>query len=215
MTVQVFYKNKTNSKSSTVFALFTDENFKIQNISAYFSKKEVSFIEKIIRNNKISKKTISSFNLNENSSVILIPLKKNLTSSEVEQIGADFYKKLWEKKDKIWYSNDNCFSSSSWMSNISSGFGQSSNYYNNSWDYADQENIDYLKSDDAKQITNGNQQKLFDDPENDPMDFLDMPLDDDLLQQMDENQIADYVKNNNDEVINYLQQLKNDFFYNG
>ena len=121
-------------------------------------------------------------------------------------------KKLWEKKDKIWYSNDNCFSSSSWMSNISSGFGQSSNYYNNSWDYADQEEEDYLKTNDTKKITNGNQQKLFDD---DPMDFLDMPLDDDLLQQMDENQIADYVKNNNDEVINYLQQLKNDFFYNG
>ena len=92
MTVQVFYKNKINSKSSNVFALFTDENFKIQKIGAYFSKKEVSFIKKIIRNNKISKKTISSFNLNENSSVILIPLKKNLTSSEVEQIGADFYK---------------------------------------------------------------------------------------------------------------------------
>ena len=92
MTVQVFYKNKINSKSSNVFALFTDENFKIQKIGAYFSKKEVSFIKKIIRNNKISKKTISSFNLNENSSVILIPLKKNLTSPEVEQIGADFYK---------------------------------------------------------------------------------------------------------------------------
>ena len=121
-------------------------------------------------------------------------------------------KKLWEKKDKIWYSNDNCFSSSSWMSNISSGFGQSSNYYNNSWDYADQEEEDYLKTNDTKKITNGNQQKLFDD---DPMDFLDMPLDDELLQQMDENQIADYVKNNNDEVINYLQQLKTDFFYNG
>ena len=121
-------------------------------------------------------------------------------------------KKLWEKKDKIFYSNDNCFSSSSWMSNISSGFGQSSNYYNNSWDYADQEEEDYLKTNDTKKITNGNQQKLFDD---DPMDFLDMPLDDELLQQMDENQIADYVKNNNDEVINYLQQLKTDFFYNG
>ena len=92
MTVQVFYKNKINSKSSNVFALFTDENFKIQKIGAYFSKKEVSFIEKIIRNNKISKKKISSFNLDENSSVILIPLKKNLTSSEVEQAGADFYK---------------------------------------------------------------------------------------------------------------------------
>ena len=124
-------------------------------------------------------------------------------------------KKLWEKKDKIWYSNDNCFSSYSWMNKpYSSGFGQSSNYYNNSWDYADQENIDYLKSDDVKQITNGNQQNLFDDPEKDPMDFLDMPLDDDLLQQMDENQIADYVKNNSNEVIDYLQQLKNDFFNN-
>ena len=121
-------------------------------------------------------------------------------------------KKLWEKKDKIWYSNDNCFSSSSWMSNISSGFGQSSNYYGGGWDYADQEEEDYLKTNDTKKITNGNQQKLFDD---DPMDFLDMPLDDELLQQMDENQIADYVKNNNDEVINYLQQLKTDFFYNG
>jgi|GEM_PF-3459955 predicted glutamine amidotransferase len=122
-------------------------------------------------------------------------------------------KKLWEKKNKIWFSNDNCFSSYSWMSNISSGFGRSSNYHN-SWDYADQENINYLKSDDAKQKPKGDQQKLFDYQENDPMDFLDMPLDDELLCQMDENQIADYVKNNNDEVINYLQQLKNDFFYN-
>jgi len=99
----------------------------------------------------------------------------------------------------------------SWISNISSGFRQSSNYYNNRWDYADQEEEDYLKTNDTKQITNGNQQKLFDDG----LDFLDMPLDDDLLQQMDDNQVADYVKNNNDEVINYLQQLKLDFFHNG
>ena len=65
MTVQVFYKNKINSKSSKVFALFTDENFKIQKKGVFFSKKEISFIKKITQNNKILKKKFLSFNLNE------------------------------------------------------------------------------------------------------------------------------------------------------
>ncbi len=92
MTVQVFYKNKINSKSSKVFALFTDENFKIQKMDVFFSKKEISFIKKITQNNKIPRKKFLSFNLNEYSSIILIPLKNLLTSCQVEQVGADFYK---------------------------------------------------------------------------------------------------------------------------
>jgi len=99
MSVQVIYINKAKSSSSGVFALFGDDKFQIKNLSAYFSKNETSYIEKILKNKENTKENIISFNLNHISTVIIISIKKNIKGSGVENLGAQFYSFI--KKNKI------------------------------------------------------------------------------------------------------------------
>ena len=44
-----------------------------------------------------------------------------------------------------------------------------------------------------------------------PDDFLQLPLDEDLLSKLDVNQLKEYVEVNSNEVVNFLEQLKYDY----
>ena len=106
-------------------------------------------------------------------------------------------KKLWSKKNKIWFSNDNSFQSKwSWNRNYTHGY---SGYGYNSWDYEDEK----------EDIAYRNNTPLLDNNKLD--DYLDLPLDEELLSSLDENQIKDYVSTNQNEVVQFLEQLKYDY----
>jgi hypothetical protein len=103
-------------------------------------------------------------------------------------------KKLWSKKNKIWFSNENSFQSKwSWDRNYHHGYGF------NSWDYEDEK----------EDIVYRNNTPLLDNNKLD--DYLDLPLDEELLSSLDENQIKDYVSTNQNEVVQFLEQLKYDY----
>jgi len=91
MTVQVLYKNNAKSANTGVITLFTEEKFQIKNQGTFLSKNEVSYINKILKTKKDIKEKIISFNMNENTTFILISSKKNLKDSEIENLGAEFY----------------------------------------------------------------------------------------------------------------------------
>jgi len=91
MTVQVDYKNKAKSSNSGVVALFVDEKFQIKNRSGFLSNSQISYIEKISKNKKNTKDNIISFNIDEKTTIILIALKKDLKSFDVENLGGNFY----------------------------------------------------------------------------------------------------------------------------
>ncbi len=91
MSVQVVYKNKAKTSDLRDIVLFSDENFQIKNGKNMFSKFQISYIEKILKNKKKSKKSFISFNINENTNLILISLKNSLKSFDVESLGAAFY----------------------------------------------------------------------------------------------------------------------------
>ena len=91
MTVQVLYKNNAKSANTGVITLFTEEKFQIKNKGTFLSKNEVSYVEKILKTKKDNKEKIISFNMNENTTFILISLKKDLKDSDIENLGAEFY----------------------------------------------------------------------------------------------------------------------------
>jgi len=91
MTIQVVYKNKAKSSNLGVIALFANEKFEIKNTSGFLSKNETSSLERIVKNKKNTKENIISFNINEKTTVILVSLKKELKSFDVENLGAVFY----------------------------------------------------------------------------------------------------------------------------
>ena len=91
MSVQVVNKNKAKNSDLSEIVLFSDEKFQIKNGKSIFSKSQVQYIEKTLKNKKKSKKGFISFNINEKNTLILISLKNNLKSFDVESLGASFY----------------------------------------------------------------------------------------------------------------------------
>ena len=92
MTVTINYKKETKKKSSNL-VLFVDENFKISNLKKYLSSSEHSFISDLMTiTNK--KKEIVAYDISSKKKIILIALKKKMTSSVAESLGAKFYDKF-------------------------------------------------------------------------------------------------------------------------
>ncbi len=91
MTIKFTYKNKAKSSNLEAIVLFTDEKFQTKNLENFISKNEATYVEKALKNRKINKENIISFNLNEKTRIILISLKKDLKGSDVENLGAEFY----------------------------------------------------------------------------------------------------------------------------
>ncbi len=87
MTVQILYKNKDNSNNQV---LFIEENYNTNTIKKHVSTAELSYIKEILKNNDLKKK-ILSLDLNSKKRLILVSLKKKLESSDIENLGADFY----------------------------------------------------------------------------------------------------------------------------
>ena len=87
MTVHIIYKNNDNSNNQV---LFVEENYNINNIKKYVSSADLTYIKEILKNNDLKKK-ILSLDLNSKKRLILVSIKKKLESSDIENLGADFY----------------------------------------------------------------------------------------------------------------------------
>ena len=87
MTVQIFFKNHDNSNNQV---LFVEENYNINTIKKHVSSADFSYIKEILKNNDLKKK-ILSLDLNSKKRLILVSIKKKLESSDIENLGADFY----------------------------------------------------------------------------------------------------------------------------
>ena len=91
MTVQVIYKNKAKLTNLGVITLFVEDKFQIKNAKSFLSKNENSYVEKILKSKRNTKENIISFNISEKTTLILVSLKKDLKSFNVENLGAEFY----------------------------------------------------------------------------------------------------------------------------
>ena len=87
MTVQILYKNNDNSNNQV---LFVEENYNINTIKKHVSSADLSYIKEILKNNDLKKK-ILSLDLNSKKRLILVSIKNKLESSDIENLGADFY----------------------------------------------------------------------------------------------------------------------------
>ncbi len=90
MSVEITYQSASFKKKSSNLVLFADENFNITHLKKYFSSKDYSFIADLLSINE-KKKSIISYDINSRKRIILISIKKKITTSEVEGLGAKFY----------------------------------------------------------------------------------------------------------------------------
>ena len=89
MSIQINYKNSGLNKPSNNLVLFVDENFNINGLKKYISNTEFSYISDLLKNSDL-KKNLLFFKVNSKKTIFLISIKKNLETSDMESLGANF-----------------------------------------------------------------------------------------------------------------------------
>ncbi len=103
MSTKINYLNTNKNKSlSSNIVLFSKEKFKINNLKKYLSKSEFIYIEDLLKSFDI-KKNIFVFESSSKRKIILISLKDNMKTYEVENVGAEFYGHVNQGKNNEYF----------------------------------------------------------------------------------------------------------------
>ena len=94
MSIKIRLKSSLDEKLVKNHVFFTDQDFRISGIKKLSIFKSSNLIIKSINANKTNDKNFLSFNINPTQKIILIKIKNNQSSLDIEKIGADFYSYL-------------------------------------------------------------------------------------------------------------------------
>ena len=94
MSIKIRLKNSLNEKLVKNHVFFTNQDFKIAGFNKLSIFKHSDFIIKSISSNKSNDKNFLSFDIGPTQKILLIKIKNNQSSLDVEKIGADFYSYL-------------------------------------------------------------------------------------------------------------------------
>ena len=102
MTIKINYINKTINKLTSNLVLFCDERYSIKGIKKYISNSEFSYINDLIRTIDV-KKNLFIFEVNSKKKILLISIKKSLKTCDIENLGAEFYKRINTRKNSEYF----------------------------------------------------------------------------------------------------------------
>jgi leucyl aminopeptidase len=93
MSIKINYLSKNISKSEFNLVLFSNEKFNISAIKKHLSNLEFSYIYDLLKTSDL-KKNMFVFEVNSKKKIILISIKKNLKEFDIENLGAEFFKRI-------------------------------------------------------------------------------------------------------------------------
>ena len=93
MSIKINYSNKSSGDLSSNTVLFSDEKFNTSNLRKYLSGSELSYINEILKTSDI-KKNLYVFEVSSKKKIILISIKKDLKTSDTENLGAELYGRI-------------------------------------------------------------------------------------------------------------------------
>ena len=102
MTVQIYYKNSDLKNKTSNQVLFVGENFNIKGLRKYISSSEYSYISDLLKTSDL-KKDLLFFEINSKKKIFLVSIKKNLKTSDIENLGAKFHNLINNKNKKEYY----------------------------------------------------------------------------------------------------------------
>jgi len=106
MTVQINYKTSNFKNVSSNVVLFTDEKFNLGGLKKYFSNYEFSYISDLLKNSDL-KKDLHIFRINSKKTIFLVSIKKDIKTSDVENLGAKFHGYInYDKKNDYVVNSD-------------------------------------------------------------------------------------------------------------
>ena len=104
MSIKINYLNKKNNKSLTNLVLFTDDNFNLNPLKKHLSNPEFSYINELLKTSDL-KKNLFVFEVNSKKKIILVSIKKDLKNFQIENLGAEFYKRINYGKNSEYFLN--------------------------------------------------------------------------------------------------------------
>ena len=104
MSIKINYKNKNLNKFLANIVLFVDENFDISVLKKHLSNLEFSYISDLLKNSDL-KKDVLFFEINSKRTIFLLSVKKNLKTSDIENLGAKFHSYIDYDKKKDYFIN--------------------------------------------------------------------------------------------------------------
>ncbi len=90
MSIKLNYSKKISSKPTSNIVLFCDEKYSINGLKKYLSNNEFSYINDLLKKFDL-KKNLFVFEVNSKKKIVLVSIKNNLKTSDVENLGAEFY----------------------------------------------------------------------------------------------------------------------------
>ena len=106
MTIQINYKTSNSKKVSSNLVLFVDEKFNISGLKKYISNSEFSYISDLLKNSDL-KKDLLVFEINSKKTIFLASIKKDIKTSDIENLGAKFHSYInYDKKNDYFVNSD-------------------------------------------------------------------------------------------------------------
>jgi leucyl aminopeptidase len=104
MSIKINYSKKITGKLSSNLVLFVDEKFNNGNLKKYISNDEFSYISDLLKTSDL-KKNILVFEVNSKKKIVLISIKNDLKSFDLENLGAEFYSRINYGKNSEYFIN--------------------------------------------------------------------------------------------------------------
>ncbi len=104
MSIKINQKNSSFKKSLNNIVLFSDEKFNINPLRSNISKFEFSYINDLLKTSDLSKNLLV-FELSSKKKIVLISIKKNIKTSDIENLGAEFYGRINFGKNAEYFIN--------------------------------------------------------------------------------------------------------------
>ncbi len=108
MSITINFKKGDLKKTSSNLVLFVDDKFSTNHLKKYISASELDYIVDLIKTSDLSKK-ILVFQITSQKKIVLISIKKNSSTSDMENLGAEFFGLIDHGKNSEYFLNTNSF----------------------------------------------------------------------------------------------------------
>ena len=106
MALQINYKTNNSKNISSNLVLFVDEKFNISGLKKNISSSELLYISDLLKNSDL-KKDLLVFKINSKKTIFLVSIKKDIKTSDIENLGAKFHGYLnYNKKSEYFVNAD-------------------------------------------------------------------------------------------------------------
>ena len=93
MSIKINYSKNLSSKINSNLVLFCNDKFSVSGLKNYLSSSEYSYINDLLKTSDL-KKNLLVFELNSKKKIVLASIKNKLKTSDIENLGAEFFGRI-------------------------------------------------------------------------------------------------------------------------